>query len=1191
MGASGLIGGRYRPLNLLGTGGMGQVHRALDLLTGSVVAVKSVKAALEYLDVPTRLERFPGGGSDKAQTASAPDDTVRAALAHEFELLSNLRHENIISVLDYGFEPRGQPYYAMTLAEGANTITQAGKGASFDVQVDLLAQLLRGLEYLHWAGILHRDLKPSNVLVVDGKVKLLDFGIAVATAHLDGERPGEFGGTLAYVAPEVLRGRPASAAADLFGVGMIAFQMLTGHNPRSLDSRQQLVRDILTKVVDGNVAGVPPELEPVLTRLLDASPEDRYQDARSALVDLSKAVTTPLQVETAASRESFLASAPLAGREAELSMLRDMAKALTEGQGGAVLVGGPSGIGKSRLLEEARITAQVRGALVLRGQALSDAGGPFQLWIAVARSLLLASNPTDLEAGVLLPLVPDVAELLGRPIEAAPALPPAQVLTRTSAVLRSMLANTGRPVFLMLEDLQWASDESLRILEDLVSKLGARGVLVLASFRSDEAPELPSRFERALRLDVGPLDREAVDHFVRRVTGASPPPGHIDALYERSGGNPFFLVEMLRQMAGEVGDLHRVGQASLPDDRLALQRIAQEKLRSVPPSARGLLELAAVAGRDLDLRLLETLEPKENLERWVGLCTRASVFEVRSGAVRFTHDKVREGILAHLGEQRRTSIHRRIAETLEAQSDSEVKNLPALLHHWSVAGEADKERDYAARAGRWALETGACSEAVVFLSRALELHADNDQSFTDTGAGQTATGREDLQALLTEANFQLGRLDEVRHHGELALALLGQPVPRSGLGWALGTMGHLATRLMQAYFPRSIRRICPAERRSAEERLRVLERMMELFIYAEQPLQILWAGLRFLNLGERLGDSPQLARGYSLMGVVVGSVPMHEVAESWGARAKQLAEALDPEGPTRIYVAVRRGVYGIGTAQWTRTETEIRDALEVAHRLEDSRGADECRIVLAKVLHYASRFEQSDRVAQELLTSARQRDDRQAIGWGLLARTESSVRLGAHDAVEASFEELDNWVENAAASTEKICPVGMMGLAHARAGRVDEAMRCVDRVLELTRTTNVLVYWTLSGLVAASEVLHGVLTRSGGQGSSVEGLAHLVKTLGKFARVFPMGRPAHLRARGQLEWHHRRPAKAFAAWQASAEEAAKLGMAFEEGVASLELAWNLDATDSRRSRLARTAREKLEAAGASYELAQLDKLT
>ena len=99
-------------------------------------------------------------------------------LAKEFSVLASLRHPNIISVLDYGFDNFGQPFFTMELLENAQPLLAAGRDRAQQAQVDLLVQILRALAYLHRRGVIHRDLKPDNVLVIDGQVKVLDFGLA-----------------------------------------------------------------------------------------------------------------------------------------------------------------------------------------------------------------------------------------------------------------------------------------------------------------------------------------------------------------------------------------------------------------------------------------------------------------------------------------------------------------------------------------------------------------------------------------------------------------------------------------------------------------------------------------------------------------------------------------------------------------------------------------------------------------------------------------------------------------------------------------------------------------------------------------------------------------------------------------------------------------------------------------------------
>jgi len=197
--ASTQIAPRYQLLNQLGAGGMGVVYRALDRLSGQVVALKQVTVDSDRLLFASHAD----------QSQNSQD--VRLSLAREFKTLASLRHPNIISVMDYGFDIQHQPFFTMTLLENTQTIFQAGQGQSSEVQNELLMQLLQALLYLHRRRILHRDLKPGNVVVVNGQVKVLDFGLAVARGE-----GGETAGTLAYMAPELLSGDAASECSDLY---------------------------------------------------------------------------------------------------------------------------------------------------------------------------------------------------------------------------------------------------------------------------------------------------------------------------------------------------------------------------------------------------------------------------------------------------------------------------------------------------------------------------------------------------------------------------------------------------------------------------------------------------------------------------------------------------------------------------------------------------------------------------------------------------------------------------------------------------------------------------------------------------------------------------------------------------------------------------------------------------------------
>src|SRR5262249_15985627 len=150
----------------------------------------------------------------------------RLALAQEFRLLASLRHPNIISVLDYGFDDIGNPYFTMELLENARTVLDVGRSQNLEMQVSLLVQVLQALAYLHRRVIIHHDLNRANVLISGERVKVLDFGLSVTSDRAT--ESGIAGGTLPYMAPEILTNTPVSEATDLYGFGVIAYELFCG---------------------------------------------------------------------------------------------------------------------------------------------------------------------------------------------------------------------------------------------------------------------------------------------------------------------------------------------------------------------------------------------------------------------------------------------------------------------------------------------------------------------------------------------------------------------------------------------------------------------------------------------------------------------------------------------------------------------------------------------------------------------------------------------------------------------------------------------------------------------------------------------------------------------------------------------------------------------------------------------------
>lgn len=257
--------GDFRILSVIGKGGMARVLKAEK--NGEIVALKRPHASL--LEEPEFLKRF----------------------LREADIGRTLHHPNIIRIFERG-EVDGLPYFTMELIEGETLkayITRLGPLGG-RAATKLIVQTAEALDYAHLKGVIHRDLKPSNIMVLrDGAVKVMDYGIARASRFDGLTVTGSFLGTPDYVAPETAEGKPTDGRSDLYSLGVVFYEILTGQKPFEADTPIATIRKHCSEPPTPPTLlkpGCPPQVEKIILRLLEKSPDQRYQTAEELILDL-----------------------------------------------------------------------------------------------------------------------------------------------------------------------------------------------------------------------------------------------------------------------------------------------------------------------------------------------------------------------------------------------------------------------------------------------------------------------------------------------------------------------------------------------------------------------------------------------------------------------------------------------------------------------------------------------------------------------------------------------------------------------------------------------------------------------------------------------------------------------------------------------------------------------------------------
>jgi len=756
-----LLSNRYRIDAQLGEGGMGVVYRAHDTVLDRPVAIKLLSS------------HFTGAGTER--------------LLREARLVAQLDHPHIVAVYDAG-QVDGRPFIAMQLV-GGKSLREAS--VSIEDAVEIVGKVCQALAYAHERGLVHRDIKPDNIMLTDaGLVKVMDFGLARSEGRTRLTQAGTVLGTVAYMAPEQVLSGEADARSDLYSLGCVLYEMVTGRppftgsDPITIISQHLQVPPVAPHWYNPKIS---PELEGIILKLMAKDPAERYESAgetRAALEQLTAGAALSGAEAAAISPAMLLGTVMrtrLVGRDSELRELKSSLELAASGHGQVVLVEGEPGIGKTRLLQEAQVYARLRGFIVLVGRCYEqETGVPYMPFIemfggrlgGIERSALL--DELGDTAPEFIQLIPQVRRALPD-IAPSPPLDAVQERLRLFASVAEYLTRLSRraPLALVLEDLHWADAASLSLLQHMARTLRGERVATLGSYRDVEV-DREHPLSDALRemnrerlfngISLRRLQRDGVGTMVRtmfEIEGVSDE--FLDLLYGETEGNPFFVEEVLKSLV-EEGALYRedgrwerkaIAEIEVPK---SVREVIGRRLERVSDPCRHALGLAAVIGRRFRFETLQSVGelPEDQLLTAIEEAITAQLVreESTAGEVEydFVHALMREVLYDRLSLRRRMTLHQKVGETLERQHAGRMSAVVEdLAHHFTRAPHGvglQKAIQYSIDAGRKAMSVFAHEEAVRYFQNALELLA-------ETGDDRRAA---ETQVAVAEAYTYLGNV-------------------------------------------------------------------------------------------------------------------------------------------------------------------------------------------------------------------------------------------------------------------------------------------------------------------------------------------------------------------------------------------------------------------------------------------------
>jgi diguanylate cyclase (GGDEF)-like protein/PAS domain S-box-containing protein len=1082
-----LFAGRYRLGRCLKSGHGVETYLAVDDTSSAQVVLKSI--------VPHLIH-----------------DAARLRFEHETQVLKKLSGAGLTSLYDAGVT--ADHWYLVQPFMPGSTLEEVLKSGplSLEMALRVAIDIASALDIAHGAGIFHRDVKPANVIVggtdPTSPVTLIDFGFA-RSPLLDESLDEQLVGTVRYLAPEAagMLAVPADERADLYALGVLLFESLTGDPPFPGETVGEVLREHLSMSipeVGRRRPGMPRAIDAILTRLLSKDPADRYQSAAAVAYDLSAlreairaGASDPRLVVGRIDHRRTLTDPAFVGREAEVASLMSLVDAVKMGGSGLVLLEADSGGGKTRLLSEVASQASSAGVLHLQGQGVAETGArPFEVLHGFAEDLVSHAENDDLwrsirdgvgdGAPAIAQVLPPLGALLGvtEELDAGPEHLGEQ---RSLTVLHQLMNSIGdadHPVLIIFDDCQWADRLTIQLLVEVFSDpvLSPPFVGVVAAFRSEEvsADHSLRAMPFAHCVQLGPLPARAMRQLSESMAGQLPEEA-INTVVRLADGNPFMGAAVLRGLF-ESGALvgtdegWQVEATALLDVQTARRSASflVRRLELLSEDSIQVLSAGAALGKEFDFVLAaELVGHSDSAATILQDATRRRLVWIDdlTGRCSFAHDKIREALLSRLDDSERRELHSRAADAMHSMEQEGVSVFD-LAYHLDAAGRHQAALPYALRSAETARTQHALDSALSHYRMAergvepedLETRVVIAEGLGDVLALQGAY--DEAQAQLTVAEslvsdrlhqaevegklgalaFKRGDIPTARRHLEGAMARLGRPVPRVFAWLLVCLVWELGVQIMHTVAPRFTARRNPEGHEDDFLAMRLHSRLAYLYWFYSGKVSCAWTHLRGLNLAERYPPSAELGQAYSEHAPVATMVPLFARSLKYAKRSHEIRRDRKDvwgQGQSQSFA----GVALYAASKFDEAEVASREAIRLLESTGDQWEVNTAGWNLAMCLYRKGQLREAAATAKRVYESAVAIGDQTSAGVGLSVWT----RAACGD-VDPRLITAELGRESMDASTTAELRLAA-GIAAHRLGDLDGAIAHLDSAAGTIRTS------------------------------------------------------------------------------------------------------------------------------------------